>query len=165
MKTNLKHITQAGFTTPKHYFNDLEIDLLGIAKTEALKVKTSGFEVEDHYFDALEEKILNKFLKEKQTKVIPIFSKKNLIYLSGIAAAILISFSIYISKPEITFDTIDINLVENYLFEANITSEEMATLFAEDFLIEDEFIQNNLTEESIEIYILNDDNIDDFLIE
>jgi len=165
MKNNLKNISQTGFTTPKGYFNDLDADLLNISKIDAIKTKITGFKAPHNYFDTLEDKLSSKISEAGKANIIQLFSKKNLVYFSGIAAAILISFSIYISKPEITFDTIDIDVVENYLSETDITSEEMVTLFTEDLLIEDEFIQDNLTGEFIDIYILSDDNLDDLLIE
>ena len=166
MKTNLGHIKHSGYKVPKDYFDTLDNTIIDSIASNKFKTESSGFNIPTDYFDTLEEKIMNTVSNnKKEAKVISLFNKKNLIYISGIAAAALIFISIYISKETVTFDSIEMELVENYLYTESISSEDLLSLLGDDTLIEDDFIQNNLNDESLENFILDDDTIDDFLID
>ena len=67
-----------GFNTPKDYFEDFEERLYSKISEENLP-KESGFKVPEGYFEQLDSEILKHvepFIKE--TKVIPLFSKRTL---------------------------------------------------------------------------------------
>ncbi|AXT19653.1 hypothetical protein D7030_09690 [Flavobacteriaceae bacterium AU392] len=166
MKPNLNHIKHSGYKVPKDYFDTLDDSIMNSVTSNKFKVESSGFSTPTDYFDTLEETIMNTVSNnKKETKVIPLFNKKSLIYISSIAAAALIFISIYISKETVTFDSIEMELVENYLYTESISSEDLLSLLSDDSLIEDDFIQNNLNDDSLENFILDDDTIDDFLID
>ncbi len=164
MKQLLKNIKHSGFSTPKQYFATLEKKLLPMGKTKPLEATSTGFKAPNNYFNTLENKILIKSITQQKSTIPLLFNKTNLIYLTGVAAALVISFNIYKAQPTLGFNTINVELVEHYLFETEIPSEEMVSLFTNETLINDEFTQNNITEEAIETYLLNDD-IDALLTE
>ncbi|XCF05679.1 hypothetical protein ABI125_13250 [Tamlana crocina] len=166
MKDNKLHnIKNTGFKAPDNYFDTLEDRLFTEAKLKA-NVGGPGFVMPEGYLDGLENTILNKVPKTEEPKVISIFSKRTLVYVSSIAAAILLLFNLSIleTKPT-TFDSLDTETVENYILEEDIGSYEInASLTADDFYV-DNFSEETIDDESFEDYILNDVNLEDIMLE
>lgn len=164
---NLNNIKSTGFTTPNDYFESFDEVLLNKLKGEdALNtIKTTGFKTKDNYFDDLENRIINKLPERNETKVISLVSKKTIIYVSSIAAAILLLFnlSIFDSKP--TFDNLETEIVENYIIDENISSYEIASLLTEEQIEESIIVDYNFDEANIEDYLLNNADIEALMIE
>lgn len=161
----LQNIKNTGFKTPDNYFDTLEDRLFTEAKLKA-NVSGSGFVMPEDYLDGLENTILNKVPKVEEPKVISIFSKRTLVYVSSIAAAILLLFNLSIleTKPT-TFDSLDTETVENYILEEDIGSYEINTSLTEDDFYVDNFSEVTIDDESFEDYILNDVNLEDIMLE
>ncbi len=161
----LHNIKNTGFKTPDNYFDTLEDRLFTEAKLKA-NVSGSGFVMPEDYLDGLENTILNKVPKVEEPKVISIFSKRTLVYVSSIAAAILLLFNLSIleTKPT-TFDSLDTETVENYILEEDIGSYEINTSLTEDDFYVDNFSEVTIDDESFEDYILNDVNLEDIMLE
>lgn len=160
MKHKLNNIKNTGFKVPNDYFQNLEdtiMDNIKLNKALESSVNT-GFKVPKGYFDSLEDVVLTKIKEEKKPKVLPLFNKQTLIYISGVAAAILIMFNIFWNKTEITIDSIDAELVENYFIDQGINTYEIASLLTDD---------NNDINIDIEIFdeTFNDDSLEDYLLE
>ena len=83
-KKYIHNIKKTGFKVPEDYFNSLEDDIL-TEITLKEKVSNSGFRTPKDYFKTLEDVIIEKVTEQKTSKVISLFSKKNLIYASSIA--------------------------------------------------------------------------------
>lgn len=165
MKTNKLHnIKESGFEIPKGYFDSLEDTIISNIKLKELSSE-SGFKTPDNYFDSLEETILSKISEKENTKVISLFTRQNIVYLSGIAAAILLLFNLNIFNNDSLDWNLDTETVENYIIDENISSYEIASLLNEDELIENNFSQHSLSDETIETFILNDVDIDDLILE
>ena len=160
----LNNNNKTGFKVPKDYFQNLEDMLLSNIKTKPLP-SDPGFKTPKHYFETFEDRIIEKTLEEKSPKTISIFSKQNLIYLSGIAAAVLLllTLTLFNNKPQ--WDNLDSETVENYIIEENLGSYEIAALLLEDSINEEEFIDFDLKEEHIESYLLDFTDIEDLIIE
>ncbi|GGD23943.1 hypothetical protein [Hyunsoonleella pacifica] len=168
MKNKNLHSTKTtGFKTPEGYFDDLDEKLLQYIKSDDLSVDKipSGFKVPEHYFEGIEDNIITAVSKEKDTKVIPLFSKKNIRYVSSIAASVLLLISLFIfnNKPE--FDDLETQTVENYIIDANISSYEIASLLSEDDINEHTFITNDIEDETIEAYLLDTGDFESLMIE
>tara|TARA_R110002049_G_scaffold143647_2_gene305840 strand:- start:1650 stop:2147 length:498 start_codon:yes stop_codon:yes gene_type:complete len=165
MQTNKLHnIKETGFKVPKGYFDNLEDTVLRHIKLKELSSE-SGFKTPENYFDSLEDSILNKASEKESTKVISIFSRRNLIYASSIAAAVLLLFNLSVFEKNITFDSLDVDTAENYIMNEIVDSYEFATLFSEEALTEDNFIDYDFNEETIEAYIINNIDIEDLMVE
>ena len=163
MKNEKLHtIKNSGFKVPQDYFEGIEDAILNEAKLKSI-VSDSGLNVPESYFENLEASILDKALVKNETKVISLFSKRNLIYLSGIAAAVLLLFNLSIFNSVVTFDSLDAELVENYFDENNLNSLEIASLFEDTELenIDTNFI--TLEDESLEDYLLENSTLDDLI--
>lgn len=167
MKTNLNHIKNTGFKTPNNYFNSVENKIMNAIKQEnSLNLtKETGFKTPSNYFDTLEDVITNKIETKKTSKIITLFNKRNLLYASSIAAAVLLLFNLSIFDKEVTFDSLDIQTVENYIIDEGIDSYELAALFSEDNFLEVDFLQVNITDEALENYLLNNLDIEEIMIE
>lgn len=165
MKKNILHTNKAsGFKLPKDYFKGLEDKILAEAKLS--DIKNAGFKAPDHYFDSIEDTILNKVSNKKETtKVVSIFTKRNLIYISSIAAAVLLLLNLSIFENEASFDNLDQATVVNYLINEDISSLEIASLLTNEDLKEANFTEYDLSEEHIENYILDHIDIEDLMIE
>lgn len=163
-KNRIHNINKTGFKTPKDYFNNLEDVILSEIKLHETFTE-SGFTAPKDYFDTLEERIINKVSKKETTKVIPLFSKRNIVYISSIAAAILLLFNLNIFNNEITIDNIDTQTVENYILDENIGTYEIASVLTDDYLLEESFIEFKVDDDAIETYILNDLDIENLIIE
>jgi len=161
-KNKLHNINETGFKTPKTYFDSLEDSIMNQIKLQK-KIEGAGFITPDNYFESLEDKILEKV--NHQPKVISLFSKRNLFYATSIAAALVIMFSIFINKNELTFDDLETASIENYLNEEEIDSYEIASLFTVEELSSDIFIDSDLTSESLEEYLLLNATIEDLIID
>ncbi|WP_027138728.1 hypothetical protein [Gaetbulibacter saemankumensis] len=155
---DLHSIKRTGFKVPENYFDTLEDYLVDEIK---LKTQTTnqGFKVPDNYFDTLEDSILTQITKTKKTRVISIINKKQLAYLSGIAAAIVILFSITFNNKNTVWSNLDIDTVENYLINENIVdSYEIASLLSDDDI--DDFSPVNLEIDSEDLQDFIFENID-----
>ena len=153
---NKKH--NDGFNTPKNYFEDFEDRLFSKISEESLP-KESGFAVPEGYFDQLDSAILKNIEPlVKETKVIPLFSKRTLAYAITIAACAVLVFSLVNTNNTINnIDTLEISSIESYIEDGNLSldSYDIASLFVdEDF--------NNITSES---EYISEDILEDYLLE
>jgi len=167
MKLNLNNLKKTGFKTPDNYFDAIEDNIMNAIKLENnLNLsKETGFKTPDNYFDAIEDVVINKIEIKKTPKVIPLFSKRNLLYASGIAAAVLLLFNLSIFEKEVTWDSLDTLTVENYIIEEGIDSYELAALFTDDDFPDIDFIEQNITDKALENYLLNNLDIEELIIE
>jgi hypothetical protein len=167
MKKNSTHnIKETGFKIPEEYFNSLEDAILGHIKiNEASEGK--GFVIPENYLNNIENTIIDRILEEKSVKVISIFSKKQIVYISSIAAAILLLFSLTINKLNSNpWHNLDTETVENYMLTENIIETyEIASLIPEENLVEADFVQFNFKKENVENYLLNHMDVEDLIAE
>lgn len=165
---NLHNIKTSGFKTPDKYFESFDEILFAKLKDEDnLEInKSTGFKVPNDYFETVDDKILKAINNKEETKVISLFSWRKVAYASAVAASLILMFNIVFNSSEkLTFDSLETASIENYLAEEDFTSYELATLLTEDELNSEAFINTNITEDSLEDYLLNNANIEDLLIE
>ena len=167
MKTNKIHnIESTGFKTPSGYFDSLEKNILDKIDIENTSLpKKAGFDVPDSYLNNIEDTISEKVFGKKKIQVVSIFSTKNFIYTSSIAAAIILLISLSIFKTQPSFGNLDTESVKNYIISESISPYEIGSLLNDDELNEKEFVDLNLENESIEAYLLNNFDIEDLMIE
>lgn len=167
MKTFLNNIKETGFKTPSNYFDAVEDNIMKALKQENnIKIrKETGFKAPDNYFDLVEDVIINSIERKNTPKVISVFSRKNLLYASSIAAAILLLFNLSIFDKKITFDSLDIETVENYILYGDFSTYEIASLLSESDLIDNNFEQESFGADAIENYILDNLDVEALIIE
>jgi len=161
------HIKSTGYKTPDNYFESFDEKILSKLNIENSldAIKDTGFKVPKDYFKSLDTAILDKSLNEKESKVVQLFSKKNLIYISSIAAAILLLFGLSILESKPTFDNLEIETVEDYFINEPISSYEMASLLTDEQLEKELIIDYSFNQDSLEDYLLKNAEIEDLIIE
>jgi hypothetical protein len=164
MKKDLKHIKDQGFKVPKDYFETLEDQIMSnIAfDTQIPKAETPGFEIPKDYFNTLEDNIFNKLETPQETKVIPLFKKRNILYFSSIAAVLLIMLAIFVNTDS---EELDYDLVENYIINEDVDVYELATLLTDEELnnIQMEIRNSTYIEDDMESYLLDNINLEDLI--
>jgi hypothetical protein len=167
MNKDLKNIKTTGFKVPKDYFNTLEDNILDKVKDDTIlkDIKNPGFEIPNNYFNSVEDTIFNKLHSKESPKVISLFNKRNIIYLSGVAAAIVIMFGIFMNTGNSTNMALDYEVVETYIIDQNISSYEIASLLTEEELlnINSEIMDEVFNDESMEDYLLENVNFEDII--
>jgi hypothetical protein len=168
MKTKkLHHIKSSGFKIPDGYLESIDESVLNKLKNSnpLENHQDSGFKVPDQYFETIDDKIMEVVSSEKEVKVIPLMSWKKAIYVSGIAASIVLMVSLfnnYSNQP--TFDSLEMALIENYISEEGLTREDMASMLNDDLTL-DKFMDSQLINANLEDYILDNSPVEDYLIE
>ena len=115
MKDKKKH---TGFETPDGYFDSFE-DRLFSKLSEEIIPKESGFSTPEGYFDQLDDRMI-KYVEESEdhSKVIPLFTRRTLLYAASIAACAILIFSLMDHPQSIThFEDIEISAIETYIDE------------------------------------------------
>lgn len=168
MKTKkLHHIKSSGFKIPDGYLESVDDSIINRLKiSNSLENhQNSGFKVPDQYFETFDDKIIEVISSEKEVKVIPLMSWKKAIYVSGIAASIVLMVSLfnnYNNQP--TFDSLEMAIIEDYISEEGLTREDMASMLNDDLTL-DKFMDSHLIDANLEDYILNNSSVEDFLNE
>lgn len=124
-KKGLPYKKDSGFKVPENYFQDFEARMMAQLpageENSILPEKSSPFKVPDSYFEQFESRLAEKLeIKDKTPKVIPLFNRKHLSYIAGVAAVLAVIFSSVVFNRSQTFDynELDVLAVENYLLES-----------------------------------------------
>ncbi|MDT0647287.1 hypothetical protein RM545_11360 [Zunongwangia sp. F260] len=166
-KNKLPYKPNSGFKLPDNYFDDLTSRLMDSIDSDSTdnnplltEIESSGFKVPEGYFENFEVELSPK--EEKETKVIPLFSKRNLYYASGVAAIVIAIFSTFHldSSPESTWDNVKLSAIENYI-DAGYT--DLSPLEITNFLYEGNYVVetnfDNLNSDAVYDYL--DENVED----
>ena len=119
----LPYNKDAGFRVPENYFQDFEAKMM--AKADSLdagynQINKKPFIVPEGYFENFEGRLMKRLENETpKGKVIPLFSKKTLSYVAGIAAVLAVLFSsvVFNEAQQQGFEDLDMLAVEDYLLE------------------------------------------------
>lgn len=166
MSKQLKHIKSSGFKTPEAYFDGIEDAVFSKLKSEHMSQipDTTGFSVPSDYFETVEAKVFES-LQSHDTKVVSLFTKRNLIYLGGVAAAIILMLSIFNTESSMTDQDFDYAMVEEYIINQDLSSDDIASIFSTDDLIEDNFdiITDEMADDTLETYLIENTNLNDLI--
>ncbi len=155
MKNKHKHkIKNSGFKVPQNYFDGLEDATLKQAKLKSL-ISDSGFKTPENYLENFEVVI------KKDSKIISIFSKKNILFVSSIAAALILFFSLNVfDNTQLTIKDLDTTTVDNYILDETEVGD-LIPLFQNSELSESHFLDNTLSDVSLESYLFNNFELED----
>ncbi|WP_338730995.1 hypothetical protein [Mangrovimonas cancribranchiae] len=164
MSNNLKHSKQHGFSTPKNYFDSFDAKILQQLKEEETlhQVKTHGFKVPNHYFNEVDNLIIKS--TSKKTKVIAMPLLKKALYTTGIAASLLLAFTVFFNQNNISFDDVETTSLETYI-ESDFELQDFTTFFTNEDLENNSFSEVRFSEEHLENYIFNNTSIEDLMPE
>ena len=166
-KSHLHNIKESGFKTPDGYFDAFDESLfkkMGIQKDLA-SVSNPGYKVPDTYFENFDDNLLNHLKNDASPKVIKMISWRNVAYLSGIAASVVLMLNVFTkSQDDLSINQIETASIEDYLSGQNMNIYDIASYLDEEDLVLDNFVSNTFTEESLENYLLNNASIEDLII-
>jgi hypothetical protein len=163
-KNNIHNIENSSLKTPESYFSNLE-DTIMIQIHLDEKISKSAFKTPDNYFESLEESISNKIAKKQETKVISLVSKQNIIAITSIAATILLLFNLQIFDKNISFDSIENDALENYVSNQEFETLDMEAEIIEDIDISSFILEESISDASLENYLYNSSDFEDFISE
>ena len=164
---SLHSIKDTGFKAPDRYFEAFDDALLSrLNNTNQLKdIHASGFDMPKNYLDTFDQSVLDK-IQKKDSKVVRLLPWKKMAYATAVAASVLLMFSlIFKSSDELSFETIETATIEDYIFEEDFTSLELAALFTEDELNSNDLVETTISDDSIEDYLLEHMSLEDLIIE
>lgn len=163
---NLHNIKQTGFKTPDAYFESLDDILLNQIKLDTqLNDKTAlGFKVPERYFKSFDESILKRLQKE-EPKVITLSLWKKVAFVSGIAASLAIFLTVFNTTQAVTFESLETASIENYIYEENMNTYDIASLLNEEDLVIENFVTTPISDESLESYLLDNTTIENLMFE
>ncbi|QIE60749.1 hypothetical protein G5B37_14650 [Rasiella rasia] len=163
MKQEKKYTT--GFTTPDHYFDDLEERILNSVLEDTLP-KEAGFKVPENYFNRVEEKLVAQIpaiSEETDAKVIPLYKSRIFIVSASVAAcvAFIVSIINFSSETSITLNDVNTETIASYIDEGNLdfSEQEIALLLQDEDVSALAVPSEDISTENLTDYLLN--NIDD----
>lgn len=156
---------QNPFGIPEGYFEGFEATIEARLAEEQLReiVKSPGFATPEGYFASVEPQVMRQ-LEAPKTKVVSLFSRRTLYTAVSVAAAIVMIVTIFNNKPvdiEPDFAGIDTETLQTYINSDAIafTDSDLIDLVSEDDLTADFLNEEEITDEMIESYLL--ENLDD----
>ncbi|WP_179345711.1 hypothetical protein [Winogradskyella ursingii] len=154
-KENLHNIKNTGFKTPENYFETFEAELLDcLSQKEAIGIEKTGYKIPENYFETLETRVLQNIEAQSETKVVKLRPKRTLFYVAGFAASIVLLISIlYTNRNNISFDNLDTVAIESYLYQEEYSNEDLAALFQSVDISETDFINFEISEETLDQYL------------
>lgn len=161
-KETIHNITSPGFKTPKNYFDTFENKLLErISEKDAmLGIETTGYKVPNDYFNSVEATILSK-IETAEKPIVKLKPRTTFYYMAGIAASLLLLFAIFINNEQ-TEETFTAEMVEAYFEESDLSSYDLAQLFSETDLLDEDFkiINTPYEEDNLELYLLENSDVE-----
>ena len=168
MKNEKLHpIKSTGYKLPNDYFNAVEESVFSKLKEENIKlqIQSSGFKVPDDYFETFESSILSSNNK-RATQVVSLFNWKKVVYISGIAASIILAITLFFNNSNsLKISDIDTASIETYLSNEDLSAYDLAPYFDTAELNSDNFIEINIKASEIEEYLLQNSDIEHLIID
>ena len=127
----------------------------------------SGFKVPENYFEQFEAKMMEQISKEKETKVVSLFYRKQ-VWISSIAAVLLLAIAIPVYFNMAKENNLDAGTIEVYLSQQqgigitelskHLTDEDIAEL-------ENNLSLNEVNSDAVEDYLSESENLDYYINE
>ena len=127
----------------------------------------SGFKVPENYFEQFEAKMMEQISKEKETKVVSLFYRKQ-VWISSIAAVLLLAIAIPVYFNMVKENNLDAGTIEVYLSQQqgigitelskHLTDEDIAEL-------ENNLSINEANSDAVEDYLSESENLDYYINE
>lgn len=168
---NSTDIEDTGFSIPNGYFESFDDELFSKIHTENSSFSTTketGYTSPKGYLDNIDYIITNTVNRHKTTKVIPLFTRGQIIKVASIAAIAVLSFFVvtffFNDSNPISFEDIDYATYEEYINEEDLSLNEyeIADLYnvTEDDL---ESLETILDNEQLYEYLSDELTTDDYI--
>lgn len=170
MQSN-KNISQnkpSGFRVPKNYFETFEENLFQklALNSEKHTANPSGFKTPEAYFKNVENKLFNSTKSTQHVKVVKLITFKNLVYTASVAAAVILMLSlIFNTQKKLDFESLEVATLHYYIETADFTTNDIASLLSDDELSSELIMQETVSDQAIETYLMDTANFQDLLID
>ena len=127
----------------------------------------SGFKVPENYFEQFEAKMMALIPVEKETKVVSLFYRKQVL-ISAIAAVFLLAIAIPVYFNMASESNLDASTIENYLAQQqNVGITELSKHLTDDDIIalEKNLSLNESNPDAVEDYLSESENLDYYINE
>ena len=127
----------------------------------------SGFKVPENYFEQFEAKMMAQIPVEKETKVVSLFYRKQVL-ISAIAAVFLLAIAIPVYFNMASESNLDASTIENYLAQQqNVGITELSKHLTDDDIIalEKNLSLNESNPDAVEDYLSESENLDYYINE
>lgn len=127
---------------------------------------STGFKIPDNYFEQFEAKMMENISVEKETKVVSIFHRKQLI-ISSIAAILLIALAIPVYFNMANENNLDAITIENYLTQQNVGTTELTKHLTDEDIktLESNLSLNTVNSDDVENYLSESENLEYYINE
>ena len=127
----------------------------------------SGFKVPENYFEQFEAKMMAQIPVEKETKVVSLFYRKQVL-ISAIAAVFLLAIAIPVYFNMASESNLDASTIENYLAQQqNVGITELSKHLTDDDIIalEKNLSLNESNPDAVEDYLSESENLEYYINE
>ena len=127
----------------------------------------SGFKVPENYFEQFEAKMMAQIPVEKETKVVSLFYRKQVL-ISAIAAVFLLAIAIPVYFNMASESNLDASTIENYLAQQqNVGITELSKHLTDEDIIalEKNLSLNESNPDAVEDYLSESENLDYYINE
>lgn len=152
---------KSSFSKPKDYFDSFE-DSFFTKLAEDSFSKENAFKTPNSYFDSLEDSVFSKLESNREVKVISL--KKRVLKTIPFAAAasillfITLNTFVFNNDTNFTIDNLNDSDMEYWLSSNEINDIDIAQVFEDAILDENDFSLTTIKTENIEDYIISIDN-------
>ena len=127
----------------------------------------SGFKVPENYFEQFEAKMMAQISKEKETKVVSLFYRKQ-VWISSIAAVILLAIAIPVYFNMANNNNLDATTIEMYLSQQQgIGITELSKHLTDEDIValEQNLSISETNSDEVEAYLSETENLDYYINE
>lgn len=165
-KSQLHNINTTGFKIPSEYMESLDERILAklSAQDNLSSVRAPGFKVPENYFENFDARLSQQLSKEQHPKVRMLWTRRNFMMASGIAASLMIFLTVLLNtEKQTSFQNLETASIERYLNDENLSSYDILSVLNMDDLQMDDFVSNTIPVESLESYLLDNATIEDII--
>ena len=127
----------------------------------------SGFKVPENYFEQFEAKMMEQISKEKETKVVSLFYRKQ-VWISSIAAVLLLAIAIPVYFNMANNNNLDATTIEMYLSQQQgIGITELSKHLTDEDIValEQNLSISETNSDEVEAYLSETENLDYYINE
>ena len=157
-------LEKTGFGIPKNYFNDFEDIVIAKLKAEVIQYDPKKGNVPENYFASLEDTVLTK-IKAFQ-KIISI--KRRIVKFAvpiAVAASLLLIFTVTNNKNTVTFESLAISDIENWINNGtiDIDASSIASIYP-DIELNNDYFSSSISDNEVLEY-LYEEYLDEIIYE
>lgn len=167
-KNNISQTKTSGFQVQKNYFETFEDELFQklALNSNDISLNETGYTVPENYLQNVDEILFRVAKSSQSVKVIPLFTFKNIAYAASIAAAVILMFGlIFNTQKKLNFESLEFATLQYYLETVDFTTSDIASLLSDDELSSELMLQEPISDQAIETYLMDTTNLQDLLIE